>query len=78
MENKYLEKNNLTLFLNNLKDEFGLKKTIDASREAIDTYILNIDYENSLSFNTSLIVSGDVSSATLGACQLGTMILGVS
>lgn len=81
MKNEYLEINNLALFLNKLKNEFGLKKTIDASREIIDSYILNVDYENSLAFDTSSIVSGDTSdssSAVLGVGRLGIMALGKS
>lgn len=71
----YLDKHGLLTFLNQLKNTFGLKIKITAAREAIDTYILNIDYAD-LEFNTEFIVSGAATSATLGAATLGAMVLG--
>lgn len=68
--------NNLKEFLTLAKSVFGLKSLATKHRTALDSYILNIDYENELAFDTDLIVSGGASSATLGVGQLGTMILG--
>lgn len=70
--------NNLKEFLSQMKGVFGKKEFAVKHRDALDTYILNIDYENDLAFDTDLIVSGGVSSGVLGVGQLGTMILGSS
>ncbi len=68
--------NNLKEFLELMKVAFGLKELSTKHRSAIDTYVLNIDYENDLSFDTDLIVSGGASSSVIGVGQLGTMIIG--
>ena len=72
---QYLDKNGLKTFLNQLKETFGLKSTIDIARNALDTYVLNIDYTQ-LEFDTDFIVSGGASSSVLVVGQLGVMILG--
>ena len=69
---------NLKEYLSLMKGVFGEKELAVKHREALNTYILNIDYENNLDFDTDLIVSGGASSAVLGVGQLGTMILGSS
>lgn len=69
---------NLKEFLSLMRGVFGEKDLAIKHRDTLDTYILNVDYENNLSFNTDLIVSGGASSATLGVGQLGVMILGSS
>ena len=67
--------NNLKEFLELMTAEFGSKELSDKHRKALDTYILNVDYE-ALEFDTDLIVSGGASSSVLGVGQLGIMILG--
>lgn len=67
--------NNLKEFLGLMETEFGLKELSDIHRNALDTYVLNVDY-TALEFDTDLIVSGGVSSSILGVGQLGVMILG--
>lgn len=69
--------NNLKEFLTLMKTEFGAKELSDKHRNALDTYILNVDY-TALEFNTDLIVSGGATSSVLGVGQLGIMILGTS
>ena len=70
--------NNLQEFLSQMKNLFGTKELYDKHRNALNTYVLNIDYENDLKFDTDLIVSGGASSGVMGVGQLGTMILGSS
>lgn len=69
---------NLKEFLTQGKSTWGLKSMATNHRTALDTYILNIDYESNLAFDTDLIVTGGASSAVLGVGVLGTMILGSS
>lgn len=69
---------NLKEFLTQGKSAWGLKSMATSHRTALDTYILNIDYESNLAFDTDLIVTGGASSAVLGVGVLGTMILGSS
>ncbi len=71
---KYISDNGLSYFLSKLKETFGTKEAVDASKEILDIYVLNIDYTQ-LEFDTDSIVSGG-SSATLGVGQLGIMVLG--
>ena len=66
---------NLKEFLGLMETEFGMKELSDEHRNALDTYILNVDYTQ-LEFDTDLIVSGGASSSILGVGQLGVMVLG--
>lgn len=66
---------NLKEFLNLMKAEFGSKELSDKHRNALDTYVLDVDY-TALEFDTDLIVSGGASSSILGVGQLGVMVLG--
>lgn len=74
---KVVTLNNLKEFLSLMKGVFGTKELAVKHRDALDTYILNIDY-TALEFDTDLIVSGGASSGVLSVGQLGTMILGSS
>lgn len=67
--------NNLKEFLTLMKTEFGKKELSDKHRNALDIYILNVDY-TALEFDTDLIVSGGASSGALSVGQLGVMVLG--
>lgn len=58
-----------------MKAIFGKRDLAVKHRDALDTYILNIDYTK-LEFDTDLIVSGGASSSILGVGQLGVMVLG--
>ena len=69
--------NNLKEFLELMMVAFGEKELAIKHRNALDTYILNVDY-SALEFDTDLIVSGGASSGVLGVGQLGVMILGSS
>ena len=75
---EFLDKTGLEKFFDHLKNSFGLKSNVDTSRAALDTYVLNIDYDAELAFRTDVIVSGKASSAVLGVGQLGVMVLGNS
>ena len=67
--------NNLKEFLELMATIFGTKELATKHRNALDTYILNVDY-SALEFDTDLIVSGGASSSILGVGQLGVMVLG--
>lgn len=69
---KIISLNNLSTFLNELNMLFGSKEKADKARNAIDTYILNIDYTE-LKFNTDLIAGDNspyVGSAVVGYTYL--------
>mgnify|MGYP003294264847 CR=1 FL=1 len=49
---KFLDKTGLSEFLKGLKNILGLKDKLDASMTARRTYLLEIDYEQDLYFNS--------------------------
>lgn len=59
--------NNLTEILNLMKPIFGARSLADKHRNALNSYILNINYDG---------LDKDASVSVLGVGQLGTMILG--
>lgn len=59
MAKQFLNKIGLSTFLTQLEGLFATKKSVTDVKEATDPYIFEIDYENTLKFNTSFIV-GDV------------------
>ena len=62
--------NNLKEFLELMKTIFGIKSLAVKHRDALDTYVLNVDYENNLAFNTNQIVGNNspyVGSAIVGS-----------
>ena len=73
---QFLNKQGLGTFLAQLKDIFGRRLTLEEAAAARELYLLNIDYEKELAFDTSLIVSGGASSSILGVGQLGMMVIG--
>ena len=73
---QFLDIVGLNTFLAGMKDTFADQIELNALKINTDPYIFEIDYENTLKFNTDLIVSGSATSATLGVGQLGAMILG--
>lgn len=56
MNYKLLNINGLSTLLNQLKQKFSTKAEVSQVEADTDTYVLNIDYENTLAFNTFEIV----------------------
>ena len=57
MAKQFLDKAGLTTFLAQLKGIFATPAEVTAVTDATDTYILNIDYESTLAFDTTEIIS---------------------
>lgn len=53
---RFLDKHGLSTFLTQLKNIFGYKSTLDETMEIRRQYLLEIDYEKELAFDTSFIV----------------------
>lgn len=53
---QFLDKHGLDTFLAQLKKIFGYKSTLDENMKIRQQYLLEIDYENTLAFDTSFIV----------------------
>lgn len=70
---QFLDKNGLKAFLDGLKNILGLKDKLDASMTARRTYLLEIDYEQDLAFNTDVIIGNNSSQLDVGL--LDEMIL---
>lgn len=70
---KFLDKNGLSEFLKGLKNILGLKDRLDASMTARRTYLLEIDYERDLVFNTDVVVGNNTAQLNVGL--LNEMIL---
>lgn len=70
---KFLDKTGLNEFLKGLKNILGLKDKLNASMTARRTYLLEIDYERDLAFNTDAIVGNNSSQLDVGL--LNEMIL---
>ena len=66
----FLDNKGLSTFLERLRGLFGLKSKIQAARGAVDTYVLNISYEQSLGFDTDELVTD--SSSYVGSATVGT------
>ena len=56
---QFLDKHGLGTFLAQLKNIFGYKSTLDENMKIRQQYLLEIDYENTLAFDTSHINGGD-------------------
>ena len=54
---KFLNITGLTTFLNQLKQKFATTAEVAAVEADTDTYVLNIDYESTLAFDTSEIIA---------------------
>lgn len=78
MAKQFLDSAGLATFFTQLKGLFATKDAVAEVKTNTDPYIFDIDYDTVLKFNTNQIVSGEASSAMLGAGTLGTMILGSS
>ena len=67
---QFLDKTGLGTFLTQLKNIFGYKSNLDATMEIRRQYLLEIDYEDTLAFDTSWIVGDNspyVGSAVVGS-----------
>lgn len=53
---QFLDKKGLGTFLAQLKNIFGYKSTLDETMKIRQQYLLEIDYEKELAFDTSFIV----------------------
>lgn len=60
MKLKVTTLNNLIEILSLMAAAFGSKELAAKHRNALETYVLNIDYENTLAFDTSFIVDGSL------------------
>ena len=66
---QFLDKKGLSVFLAQLKNIFGYKATLDNSMDIRRQYLLEIDYEKELKFDTTWIVGDNapyVGSAIVG------------
>lgn len=75
MAKQFLDLAGLATFITQLKELFATRAAVGEVKANTDPYIFDIDY-NKLKFKTDLIVSGEATSATIGAGSLGAMILG--
>lgn len=73
---QFLDKRGLGTFLAQLKNIFGYKSTLDATMEIRQQYLLNIDYEKELAFDTSFIIGGSATSSVTGTATVGAAIVG--
>ena len=62
---KFLNLTGLTTFLNELKKIFASTAEVSQIEADTDIYVLNIDYENTLAFDTKEIVTGENNDITL-------------
>lgn len=67
MAKQFLDLTGLATFLNQLKGLFSTKDTVENVEANTNTYILNIDYENNLAFNTSEIIEDNSEDVILNA-----------
>ena len=54
---KFLNINGLSTLLSQLNKIFATEAEVTQVENDTDTYVLNIDYENTLAFNTSEIIT---------------------
>lgn len=70
---QFLDKQGLGTFLAQLKNIFGYKSSLDENMEIRRQYLLEIDYDEALAFNTSWIVGDNnpyVGYAVVGSTYL--------
>ena len=66
----FLDKAGLRTFLSQLKNIFGLKSDLDKNMEIRQQYLLEIDYEKELAFDTTWIVPSN-NSPYIGMAVVG-------
>lgn len=59
MAKTFLNLNGLTTFLNQLKQTFASTSEVSAVEADTDAYVLNIDYESTLAFDTKEIITDE-------------------
>lgn len=62
---EFLNLTGLTTFFNQLKQKFATTSEVSAVESDTDTYVLNIDYENTLAFDTREIITSENDDITL-------------
>lgn len=75
MANKFLNLTSLATLRDQLTQFFSSKAEVSQVEADTDTYVTNIDYESTLAFDTTQIVSGNASSPILDVGLLDSMIL---
>ena len=68
---KFLDKKNLITICKKFKEIFGSKKVLETQRLYRQTYLLNIDYDDKLAFDTEWII-GDGAGAYVGDAIVGS------
>jgi Ni,Fe-hydrogenase I small subunit len=56
---QFLDKQGLSTFLAQIKQIFSTKAEVAAVEYDTDTYVLNVDYENTLAFDTKEIITDE-------------------
>lgn len=59
MAKNFLNLTGLTTFFNQLKSIFATEAEVAAVESDTDTYVLNIDYESTLAFDTKEIITDE-------------------
>lgn len=79
IKKQFLDIIGLNTFLTGLlKSIFASQKELNTLKTNTDPYIFEIDYENTLKFNTDLIVSGEATSPIIDIGQVGFMVIAES
>lgn len=77
MKLKVTTLNNLIEILSLMAAAFGSKELAAKHRNALNTYVLNVNYDE-LKFNTDIIVGGSATSSVTGVAVCGMAIVGNS
>lgn len=73
---KFLDKIGLSYLLNLLKNIFASNKEVEQVVEETNLYVLEIDYDKELKFDTSLIISSEEgSSPIIGTGTINQLII---
>ena len=59
MAKQFLDLTGVATFLAQLKGLFATKEAVTEVKESTDTYVLSIDYENTLAFDTQEIITNE-------------------
>lgn len=71
---QFLDKNGLKAFLDGFKKILGSRDNLETSMATRREYLLEIDYEKDLAFNTNVVIGNSTSQLNVGL--LNEMILG--
>lgn len=75
---EFINKFGLENLLAQMQVFFGLREPFDAAAAARNQYLLNINYETSLKFDTGEIINDFTTSAVVGTAVAGSVIVGNS